>query len=196
MARMILSALLALTAAAPAAAARVPDPHAPIVVADQPITIVELIHWQRVAALSNGARRGHARWRDPTIRRQVGGLRISYRWIELEAAEQGIALTRDEVLASFREQRRALLPGRHFARFLRRSGQTRDDVIGRVRADLLSQRIRDQVLEGVPAGEQSRVLDRFVRRFRRRWAARTTCIAPYVVEECGAAATWLRAPGR
>jgi hypothetical protein len=174
----------------------VPDPHAPIVVADQPITIVELIHWQRVAALSNGDRRGHARWRDPTIRRQVAGLLVAYRWIETEAAEQGIALTRDEVLASFREQRRANLPGRQFARFLRQSGQTREDLIGRVRADLLSQRIRDRVLDGVPATEQGRALDRFVRKFRRRWAARTACIAPYVVEECGATATWLHAPGR
>jgi hypothetical protein len=186
MRRALLIALLVLTAVTPAAAAQAPEPHAPIVVADQPITIVELIHWQRVAALSGGDRRGHTRWRDPTIRRQAGSLLISYRWIELEAAEQGIAPTRDEVLASFREQRKANLPGREFARFLHQSGQTREDVIGRVRPDLLSQRIRDRVLEGVPAAEQQRALDRFVRDFRRRWVARTACIAPYLVEECGA----------
>jgi hypothetical protein len=188
MRRILVTTLLVLTTAAPAAAARAPEPHAPIVVADQPVTIVELIHWQRVAALSNGDRRGHARWRDPTVRRQVSSLIISYRWIEMEAAQRGIALTRDEVLASFRQQRRAILPGREFARFLRGSGQTREDIIGRVRADLLSQRIREQVLAGVPDSEQERALERFVRRFRHRWSTVTACIAPYLVEECGAAA--------
>ena len=74
-------------------------------------------------------------------------LLISFRWIEGEAALQGITVSTRRVNAEYRRQKRASFPKeRDFRRFLRTSGQTIADVKYRVRIDLLSERIRDRVV--------------------------------------------------
>jgi foldase protein PrsA len=187
MPKVLLAALLVL-AALPISAARAeePDPYNPIVVAGQPISVVELIHWQRVAALSDGQRRGHLRLQDPNLRGQVVDLLISYRWLDLEAARLGISVTPAEVVASYRKQRAENFPhARDYRRFLRETGQTRADIRNRVRLDLISQRLQDRALQGVPENRQQDALTRYVRRWKARWTAQTACLPPYTTESCG-----------
>jgi foldase protein PrsA len=83
------------------------------------------------------------------LRAQVLQLLISFRWIEGEAAAQGITVTDAEVDQSFQEQKRQSFPNdADYEKFLKRSGQTREDILQRVRLDLLSNKLRDKVVAG------------------------------------------------
>lgn len=145
-------------------------------------------HWKRVARLGSGEET-----RERRLRRQTMSFLISGAWIELEAKRRGIRVTSRQVRREFERQRRkAFKNRREYRRFLRRSGQTEKDVRYRVRLDLLSERVRKDVVRNVEgARRQQRRLDRFVARFRRRWRERTICARGYRVSECGSVA----APG-
>lgn len=83
------------------------------------------------------------------LRGQVMQLLISFKWIEGEAAAQNITVTDAEVAESFDEQRRQSFPREaDFQKFLKESGQSLDDILARVRLDLLSNKIRDKVVAG------------------------------------------------
>ncbi len=83
------------------------------------------------------------------LRDQVVGLLISFEWVEREAEEQGIKLSDAEVKKSFEEQKKQSFPKEaDYQKFLKDSGQTNEDVMQRVRLDLLFQKIRDKVIKG------------------------------------------------
>jgi foldase protein PrsA len=83
------------------------------------------------------------------LRDQVLGLLISFEWIQNEAEEQGVKVTDAEVKKSFEEQKKQSFPKEaDYQKFLTTSGQTNDDVLMRVRLDLLSNKIRDKVTKG------------------------------------------------
>jgi len=89
-------------------------------------------------------RREYAQLRD-----QVMQLLISFKWIEGEAALRGLTVTDAEVTQSFDKQKRQSFPtDAGFQKFLETSGQTVADVQARVRVDLLSNKLRDQVVAG------------------------------------------------
>jgi foldase protein PrsA len=83
------------------------------------------------------------------LRTQVIGLLVSYKWIQGEADKQGVKVTDAEVKKSFDTQRKQNFPkDADFQKFLKTSGQTQDDIMLRVKLDLLSQKIRDKVIKG------------------------------------------------
>ncbi len=83
------------------------------------------------------------------LRDQVLHLLISFRWIQGEAAAQNVTVTEAEVNQAFQEQKRLSFPkDADFQRFLKQSGQTREDILQRVKLDLLSSEIRDKVVAG------------------------------------------------
>jgi len=83
------------------------------------------------------------------LREQVLGLLISFEWIEREAEEQGVSVTDEEVKKSFEEQKKQSFPkAADYEKFLKDSGQTEEDVLKRVRLDMLSNKIRDKVTKG------------------------------------------------
>lgn len=83
------------------------------------------------------------------LRNQVVGLLVSYKWIQGEADKQGVKVTDAEVKKSFDTQRKQNFPkDADFQKFLKTSGQTLDDIMLRVKLDLLSQKIRDKVIKG------------------------------------------------
>jgi foldase protein PrsA len=83
------------------------------------------------------------------LREQVLGLLISYEWIEREADAQGIKVTDAEVKKSFEDQKEQSFPkDADYQKFLKQSGQTNEDVLKRVRLDVLSNKIRDKVTAG------------------------------------------------
>jgi len=179
--------LIALSAAlllfTPAAKAQTPLAPGEIArVDDQPILKTEYDHWMEIA------RRSPSSGDEETRGKQIVQVLISFRWLEGEAARQGVVVSPGAVTTVYRRQRRESFPkDADFQRFLRRSGQTVADVKLRVRTDLLADRLRAHAVRGAktPRGQQKRV-DRFVKRFTARWKARTICVEGYVSEwECG-----------
>jgi foldase protein PrsA len=84
-----------------------------------------------------------------SLRDQVVGLLVSYKWIEGEAKQQGIKVTDAEVQKSFAAQKKQNFPKEaDYQKFLKQYGQTQNDILLRVRLDLLSQKIRDKVIKG------------------------------------------------
>ena len=83
------------------------------------------------------------------MRAQVEQLLISFKWIEGEAAAQSVTVTDAEVAQSFQDQKQQSFPrDADFQKFLTQSGQTKQDILQRVRLDLLSNKIRDKVVAG------------------------------------------------
>ncbi len=83
------------------------------------------------------------------LRDQVLQLLTSFHWIEGEAEEQGVKVTDAEVKKSFDEQKKQSFPkAADYEKFLKDYGQTEEDIMQRVRLDLLSNKIRDKVIEG------------------------------------------------
>jgi SurA N-terminal domain len=171
MQRILAMAILAALIGAGSAFAQGPplSREQPIAVGAETIGLDEIRHWARIAARTAGSRPSQ----------QLGAaadLLIQQRWIEGEARALGIRVSAARVAREFRRQRRASFPSlRRFRRFLADFGYTRADLLGRVRIDLLTTRIRDRVLRGVPEAEQEERLEAWVADFRVRWQALTRC---------------------
>src|SRR5829696_4440300 len=83
------------------------------------------------------------------LRSQVVQLLISFKWIQGEADEQDIKVSDAEVKKSFEEQKKQSFPKEEdYKKFIQQSGQTNEDIIQRVKLDLLSNKIRDKVVKG------------------------------------------------
>jgi foldase protein PrsA len=151
---------------------------------DRVIERSQFRHWNRAA------RRGSGETSERALRRMTMSFLISAEWIQLEAERRGIRVTSSEVRREFRRQRRASFRNRReYRRFLRTSGQTEADLRYRVRLDLLSVKVRRDVLRGVTGTRRrQRRLDRFVVRFRTRWRGQTVCARAYRVGDCGSVA--------
>jgi parvulin-like peptidyl-prolyl isomerase len=83
------------------------------------------------------------------LRDQVIQLLTSFQWIEGEAEEMGIKVSDAEVKKSFNEQKKQSFPKEaDYQKFLKDYGQTEEDILQRVKLDLLSNKIRDKVIKG------------------------------------------------
>jgi foldase protein PrsA len=83
------------------------------------------------------------------LREQALGLLLSFEWIDREAEEMGLKVSDAEVKKSFDEQKKQSFPkDADYQKFLKDSGQTEEDVMERVRIQLLSEKIRDKVTKG------------------------------------------------
>ncbi|MGH2969137.1 MAG: peptidyl-prolyl cis-trans isomerase, partial [Solirubrobacteraceae bacterium] len=83
------------------------------------------------------------------LRDQVLQLLISFQWLEGEAEEQGIEVSDAEVKKSFDQQKKQSFPkAADYEKFLKDSGQSNEDILLQVKADLLQGKIRDKVTEG------------------------------------------------
>ncbi len=112
-------------------------------------------HWVGITARTNNKPRAE-------VRDDVMRLLVSSRWIEGEAEDMGISVDDDQVRQDFERQKKLSFPKEaDFARFLKSSGQTEDDILERVRLDLLSSKIRDEVTGGVPKVTEEQIADHF-----------------------------------
>jgi foldase protein PrsA len=83
------------------------------------------------------------------LRQQIVGLLISFQWIEREAEKQGIKATDAEINKALADQKKQNFPKEaDYQKFLKDSGQTNEDVLRRVRLDVLSNKIREKVTKG------------------------------------------------
>jgi foldase protein PrsA len=94
------------------------------------------------------------------LRDQVLQLLISFEWIEGEADEQGIKITDAEVKKQFDTQKKASFPKEaDFEKFLKDSGQSLEDIMLRVRLDVLSNKIREKITKGKDAVSDKEIAD-------------------------------------
>jgi foldase protein PrsA len=83
------------------------------------------------------------------LRDQVMQLLTRFEWIEGEAKEQGIKVSDADVKKSFEEQKKQSFPKEaDYQKFLKQNGQSEEDILERVRLDLLSNKIRDKIIKG------------------------------------------------
>jgi foldase protein PrsA len=83
------------------------------------------------------------------LRDQVLQLLVSFQWIQGEAEEMGIEVSDAEVKKSFDQQKKQSFPkDADYQKFLKDSGQSEQDIMLRVKLDLLSNKIRDKVIKG------------------------------------------------
>ena len=83
------------------------------------------------------------------LRDQVLQLLISFHWIQGEADSLGIKVSDAEVKKQFDTQKKASFPkDADYQKFLKDSGQTQDDIMLRVRLDVLSNKIREKITKG------------------------------------------------
>jgi foldase protein PrsA len=104
------------------------------------------------------------------LRDQVMVLLTRFQWIEGEAKDQGIKVTDEEVKKSFEEQKKQVFPKEaDYQKFLKQQGQTEDDILQRVKLDLLSNKIRDKVIKGKDKVSDAQIED-FYNKNKERFA--------------------------
>jgi foldase protein PrsA len=104
------------------------------------------------------------------VRDQALQILVSFQWIEGEAEERGIKVSDAEVKKSFDTQVKENFPKEaDFKKFLKDSGQTEADIMRRVELDLLSTKIRDEVIKGKDKVSGAQVED-FYEKNRERFA--------------------------
>jgi foldase protein PrsA len=83
------------------------------------------------------------------LRDQVLQLLISFQWIQGEAKDLGVKATNAEVQKQFDTQKKASFPkDADYQKFLKQSGQSQEDILMRVKLDVLSNKIREKVTKG------------------------------------------------
>ena len=74
---------------------------------------------------------------------------ISAQWIQGEAKDQGVKVSDKDVKKHFQQKKKQSFPKEaDYQKFLKQSGMTQDDILFRVKLDLLSSKIRDKVTKG------------------------------------------------
>lgn len=112
-------------------------------------------HWLAITAKTNG--KPNAEVRDQVMHQLVSGV-----WIEGEAEDRGIAVDDAAVRQDFERQKKLSFPNdADFKAFLKSSGQTEADILERVRLDVLSSRIRDEVTGGEPKVTEQQIAAHF-----------------------------------
>jgi foldase protein PrsA len=82
------------------------------------------------------------------VKQQVMQFLVSAKWIEGEAKERGVSASDAEVKRQFEQTKDQSFPNeKAYKRFLKTSGQTEEDLLFRVKLDVLSNKIRQQVTE-------------------------------------------------
>ncbi len=80
---------------------------------------------------------------------QVMQFLVSAKWIEGESADRDITATPQEVARQFKETKKQSFPTeKAYQKFLKQSGQVQDDILYRVKLDVLSNKIRQEVTSG------------------------------------------------
>ena len=105
-----------------------------------------------------------------SLRDQVLQLLVSFEWIQGEAEEMGVTVSDAEVKKSFDQQRKQSFPkDADYKKFLKDSGQSEEDIMLRVKLDLLSNKIRDKVVKGKTKVTDAQIKD-FYEKNKERFA--------------------------
>ena len=84
-----------------------------------------------------------------SLKLQVMQFLISAEWIQQEADDRDIEVSDEEVQKQFEDQKNQSFPNeKDYQQFLKTSGQTEEDLLFRVKLDVLSTKVRDEIIEG------------------------------------------------
>jgi foldase protein PrsA len=84
-----------------------------------------------------------------SLKQQVMQFLISAEWIQQEADARDIEVTDEEVQKQFEDQKNQSFPNeKAYQQFLKTSGQTEEDLLFRVKLDVLSNKVREEIIEG------------------------------------------------
>jgi foldase protein PrsA len=85
-----------------------------------------------------------------SLKQQVMQFLISAEWIEQEADARDIEVSDEEVQKQFEDQKKQSFPNdKQYQQFLKTSGQTEEDLLFRVKLDVLSTKVRDEIINDV-----------------------------------------------
>ena len=85
-----------------------------------------------------------------SLKQQVMQFLISAEWIEQEANARDIEVSDEEVQKQFEDQKNQSFPNeKDYQQFLKTSGQTEEDLLFRVKLDVLSTKVRDEIIDDV-----------------------------------------------
>lgn len=116
----------------------------------------------------------------------VMSLLITSSWIQGEAKQRHIVVTRAQVKAQFNKTKKeAFSTEKEFRKFLRASGETVSDLLERIKIDLLAEAIRNDVTKGLNDSQSKEALIRFAKNFHSRWKQRTVCNRHFAIDLCG-----------
>ena len=84
-----------------------------------------------------------------SLKQQVMQFLISAEWIQQEADARDIEVTDEEIQKQFEDQKKQSFPNeKDYQDFLTTSGQTEEDLLFRVKLDVLSNKVREEIIEG------------------------------------------------
>ncbi len=84
-----------------------------------------------------------------SLKQQVMQFLISAEWIQQEADARDIEVSDEEVKKQFDDQKSQSFPNeKQYQQFLKTSGQTEEDLLFRVKLDVLSTKVRDEIVQG------------------------------------------------
>ncbi len=145
-------------------------------VAGTPIAKASYEHWLIVERALGG---------DSNASHRALGFLVTTRWLLDEAAARKVSVSPAEVKQRLTELKQQSFPkAGALQKFLVRSHETESDLLARVKVELLESRIAAQVAAGQSGAQRKATLTSFQQVFQKRWKARTTCIAGYVMEDC------------
>src|SRR6185503_17326361 len=84
-----------------------------------------------------------------SLKQQVMQFLISAEWIQQEADARDIEVSDEEVQKQFEDQKNQSFPNeKDYQQFLKTSGQTEEDLLFRVKLDVLSNKVREAIIDG------------------------------------------------
>ena len=120
--------------------------------------------------------------KEQILRRKVTMYMIAYRWLKGELARRNLSLSRSELYKALRFFETYDFTPQEFHEYLVHSKETREDLQIITEINAMGTKLQEQGLfrKGLPPQQQAHELADMVR----RWQARTTCKAGYVVPGC------------
>jgi phosphatidylethanolamine-binding protein (PEBP) family uncharacterized protein/uncharacterized membrane protein YgcG len=133
-------------------------------------------HWLAVEQATGGSSNaGH---------RALGFL-LTSSWVLGEAAARHISIPEAEVKKRFETLEHQSFPkSGQLQTYLSHAHETSEDLLARVRSEMLLQRIASDVASRHPSSQRTSVLASFQESFQAHWKALTSCLPAYVMEDC------------
>jgi hypothetical protein len=143
-------------------------------------------HWFRAAAAQAGGTPKEGTKAYTKLRKQTMRFLISAAWLQLEAPEHGVEVTKSQITKELkRQKRRAFDSEAEYQAFLKRTKRTEKNLRLQIKLTLLTRGVQKHAVAGAKtSAERKAALKRFVDAFQRKWLARTACATGYKTSQC------------
>lgn len=143
---------------------------------------------ERRPKLARSQLRSQCQQKYQALQRKMLEFLITYEWLKGELADLGVKVRDGEVTREFeRFKHREFHSAGDFENYLKYSGMSVADVLLLMKDTVLSDRLLQRATptkSGLTAQQRQHAVSRFNREVTRKWTAKTSCHAGYVVPEC------------